>query len=115
MSDDINGIYVGYFTAAGGNGLAMFFLRDGSLAGADPNGVIYDGTYRVAENRSHIGRVRVINPPNTMLVQGASTGPNGLTYEADFTFPPDFLQRPHLRVETPLGPVNVALKKLRSI
>lgn len=112
---DIDGIYSGYFSGAGGNGLALFVFRDGVIAGADAFGVVFDGHYERSQDQILAGQVTVTAPPNGTLVQGVSTGPSGITYTVDISFPENFAEVPYLGVTTPLGPVNVKLVRLRAL
>jgi len=111
---NIDGIYSGYFSGEGGNGLGLFLFRDGTLTGADAAGVVFDGTFAAIET-GYRGTVTVKAPANGMLVQGVSTGPHGITYEMAFEVPSDFAEKPYLLLQTPLGPVTVKLVKLRAL
>jgi hypothetical protein len=93
----------------------MFILRAGGLLGADPLGVLFDGSYTPTEGGGFSGKVQVKVPPNAELVQGVTAGPDGLTYEVDVSIPADFSTRPYLNLATPIGPVNFKLTFLRAI
>lgn len=110
----MDGIYVGYFTGTGGNGVGMFVLREGVLTGADAMGTLYDGKYLLtAEGYSFRARVKL--QPNIRTVQGTNTGEDGFSYDATFDLPRDPESQPFFALTTPLGPVNVKLQKLRGI
>lgn len=114
--DSIDGFYRGYFTGAQGNGFALLVFQSGKLAGADALGVTFDGTYvRNEAGGGYIGHVVVAAPPNGTLVQGVTTGPNGMSYEVTLQIPANFLDMPFFRLQTPLGPVNVKVERIRSI
>lgn len=112
----MDGFYAGYFTAKAGNGLAMFVFREGVIVGSDILGVTFDGSYRLNANRDGFnGRVTITAPPGGTLIQGISTGPEGLVYRVDVEFPLNFNNLPYLKLDTPYGPVNLKLVKVRDI
>ena len=114
MSSELNGFYAGFFSGAGGEGLALFIIKDGVIAGTDAGGVLFDGTYAAIES-GWSGPVKVKAPANVTLVQGVTTGPAGLEYEVPIFLPKNFLAEPYLSAQTPLGPVNFKLKRIRDV
>ncbi|WP_333897440.1 hypothetical protein [Brevundimonas aurantiaca] len=115
MTRSMDGFYSALFSGKAGEGSAMFILSDGVLVGADPLGVLFDGSYTPDGKGGFAGKVIVKAPPNGELVQGVTTGPDGLTYEVGIEIPADFETRPFLTLSTPLGPINFVLKRLRSV
>lgn len=113
MSDTIDGIYAGYMTGAEGNGFSMFAFIDGVLSGVDPLGVLFDGVYEQQED-GYFATVKVTVPGGGTVIQGASAGPEGMIYSVSVQIPLDFEKREFMRVSTPLGPVNLRLRKLRA-
>lgn len=112
----VDGIYSGYFSGEGGNGLALFVFQNGVLTGADAAGILFDGSYAEPETGGGlVGSVTVKVPANAVLVQGATAGPSGMVYTVELAMPADFVEQPYLLVTTPLGPVNVKLVKLRGL
>lgn len=110
----IDGFYSCYMTGAEGNGFAMFVFQAGVISGADPLGVLFDGTY--VENKTDFdARINVTVPSGGTVIQGASAGPAGLTYQVTFKLKADFQEMDFFRIDTPLGAVNVRLKKLRTM
>ena len=87
----------------------------GVLVGADPLGVLFDGSYTPDGKGGFAGKVIVKAPPNGELVQGVTTAPDGLTYEVGIEIPADFETRPFLTLSTPLAPINFLLKRIRSV
>lgn len=85
------------YTGATGSGLGVFALRDGSLVGADTGGGIYSGSYH--ENQ------------DTRTVEFAITTPVNVPIVASVLQDDIGTEKPTL-VETPLGPVNILLKKI---
>jgi len=116
MTDAIDGVYAAYMTGASGQGFAMFVFQNGSIVGADPLGVLFDGEYSPCPDSGPItGKVTVQVPPNGTVIQGVTSGPSGMTYEVPLTLVREFEQLDFIKIETPLGPVNIKLKKLRSL
>ncbi|WP_407050983.1 hypothetical protein [Methyloraptor flagellatus] len=111
----MNGFYAGYFAGTAGNGIGMFILNDGVLTGADALGALFDGSYVIQVDGQLLGKVTVTIPPNVALVQGVVVGSNGMKYDVDVSTKVDQIEKTFLRLETPVGPVNVALKKIRGL
>jgi hypothetical protein len=114
MSASINGIYAAYLTGSAGQGFAMLVFRGGTIVGVDAAGVKYDGTYIDTGNAFSV-RLKVSLPPNTLLVQGVTTGAQGDESELEFLMPADFLSQAFLRINAKHGPVNAKLVKLRDL
>lgn len=113
-AEKLDGIYVAYMAGAEGNGFGMFAFRQGVIAGADPIGVMFDGAYKCLSD-SYLATVTVKVPAGGTVIQGVSSGPSGITYEVEFRLPDSFEEQEFHRVETPLGPVNIRFKRLRSL
>ncbi len=113
---ELNGFYAGYMSGAEEHGLAVFVFRNGLIAGADYAGTTFDG--KIIEKTADGGinlSIRVSLPPHGKTVQGTETGPDGISYEIDFTLPADFEHRSFFNVSTPIGSVNVKLQKVRNL
>ncbi|MDV3456352.1 hypothetical protein RZN05_05105 [Sphingomonas sp. HF-S4] len=115
MATAIDGIYAGYMSGSEGNGVLMFVFKDGIISGADPLGVLFDGEYTPNADGTVAATVKVTGPGGETVIQGASAGPSGLTYPVSMTLPADFACQEFIRVETPLGAVNLKLKKVRTL
>lgn len=115
MTRSIDGYYSALFSGRAGEGSAMFILSNGTLTGADPLGVVFDGSYAPDTKGGFTGKVTVKAPPNGELVQGVTTGPDGLVYEVEISIPSDFETKPFISLSTPLGPVNFTLTLLRGL
>jgi hypothetical protein len=74
----------------------------------------YDGTYSNAEEGIAVN-LNISLPPNTLLVQGVTTGPQMDTSQLAFQLPLDFLSRPFIRIDAKHGPVNAKITKLRDL
>ncbi|OCJ63477.1 hypothetical protein A6U97_13410 [Agrobacterium tumefaciens] len=111
----LDGFYVGYMSADG-YGVVLFVFKGNNIVGVDAGGVKFDGSYtQDLTTNSFKGNITVDAPPNIDLIQGINTGPNGLKYEVPFSMPENFLEAPFIRVDTPFGPVNIKLEKLRDL
>jgi hypothetical protein len=107
------GFYAGYMSSSDGQGFAMFVFSNGVIAGADPLGVEFDGHYETSEDGSILGRVSVRVPAGGTVIQGASAGPSGMTYDVPIAFPAGAFEADFVKLDTPLGPVNLRMKRLR--
>lgn len=107
-----DGIYAVYMSGTEGQGFAMFSFREGKIHGADPLGVRFSGLYKVDDDGSLDGTVRVTVPSSDTVVQGVTAGVHGLTYEVKLFVSRASLDNDYIRLETPLGPVNYKLEKL---
>ena len=103
-----------YLSAKNGEGI-FFVVRDGdSLKGADLSGVLMDGTI-LQDNENFKLNVSIHVPKGLETVFGFTAGDNGFEFDILSTLPSDFLHKDYVRIETPLGPVNVRFSKLRAI
>lgn len=115
MATAWEGFYATYMSASDGQGFAMFVFSNNVIVGADPLGVKFDGTYEACDDGSLVGRVTVTVPPGGTVIQGASAGPNGMTYEVPISFEAGAFSLDFVKLETPLGPVNIRMNKLRDV
>lgn len=115
MTNNFDGFYAAYISGSNGNGFVMFVFSQGTLVGCDLLGVKFDGTYSEGADQQISGSVDVIVPPNGEVIQGVKAGPDGMNYSVPFTLSPDFLSAPYIALDTPLGPVNMRLEKLRGL
>jgi hypothetical protein len=112
MNASINGFYAAYLTGSAGQGFAMLVFRDGTIVGVDATGVKFDGTYGFIGGGFPV-KLKVSIPPNTLLIQGVTSGPQNDNSELEFQLPVDFLSQPFIRISAKHGPLNVKLVKLR--
>lgn len=111
----IDGYYLGYM-ASEGYGVVAFIFKEGCIAGIDASGVTFDGTYEESlDSGDYIGNVNVRVPSNTEIIQGVKSEEGGVSYQVLLKIPNNFLEIPFFTVDTPFGPVNVKLEKLRNI
>lgn len=90
----------------------MFVFVEGRIVGVDPLGVRFDGDYKLQADGSVKANINVSVPPDGVVVQGASAGPAGLTYQVSVQLDQSIHEK-FFALPTPLGPVNVRLEKLR--
>ncbi len=92
----------------------MFVFLNGVVSGVDPLGVKFDGTYRALDTH-YEAVIKVAIPSGGTVIQGASAGSGGMTYEVNLNLAFDFSEVDYIRIDTPLGPVNLRLRKLRKL
>ncbi len=109
------GFYASYMSGSEGQGFAVFIFSNGIIAGADPLGVNFDGTYETQSDGSLAGNVTVSVPAGGTVIQGASAGPTGMKYDVPLVFAANAFALDFVELETPLGPVNLRMKKLRDL
>ncbi|MGH9350586.1 MAG: hypothetical protein ACRD2G_00205 [Terriglobia bacterium] len=114
MSGSIDGFYAAYLTGTATQGFAMLVFSKGTITGVDAGGVKYDGTYTDTVSGFAI-KLNVFVPPNTFLVQGVTSGPEGDKSQLNFQLPVDFLSQPFIRISAKHGPVNAKIIKLREL
>lgn len=110
----LNGFYALYYTGRTGNGFGVIALKDGIVTGTDVTGGLFDGEYTIHEDRGVFeGTIRMTVPPGVSLVTG--TAPSQVSYmqEIPISFPLKIDPTHPVQVQTPTGPVNIVLKKLR--
>ena len=114
MTTAIEGFYSVYVTGKEGQGFAIFILNARRVIGADAAGFLFDGQYDEDEDGTSVS-LSVKAPANAPRVQGGVTGPEGEETHLNFRLPLNFTSHPFIRIETPRGPMNVKLVKLRSM
>jgi len=104
------------FTGTAGSGFGMLTFHNGIIAGADMGGMLYDGTYMENPTTGDLDiNVKMRAPAGVTPVQ------TGVTLTADATFPIS-AKLPRVAIDneapillkTPLGPVNLVLRKIRA-
>jgi hypothetical protein len=115
MSAQLDGFYAAYLSAKGGQGLALLIFREGLIVGVDVAGVSFDGRYSETADGVVSISLLVKTPPNVALIQGGTSGPEGLETQLAFQMPRDFTSQPFVRVEGPRGPINTKLVRLRGL
>ena len=111
----MEGIYTMYFTGRTGSSFGLLLFKNGTIAGADAGGGIYDGSYAVEAGGMLDAKVRVILPEGGSLVTGAIAGPAPMILDIPVKLPANFGNGHALPVTTPTGPINIIFKKLRDV
>jgi hypothetical protein len=109
------GFYASYMTGTDGQGFAMFVFFNGLIVGTDVLGVSFDGNYSVKDTGDLVGEVSVKIPPNGTVIQGVTAGPSGMTYTVPVKFGVNDLDLDYVELSTPLGPINLVMKKMRGL
>lgn len=112
--NSIEGFYAVYLTGAMGSSFAMFTFREGNIAGADVGGGKYDGTYTVDPKTEMVHcLIEFILPIGQPSITGAVAQAEPMKLKVPLVLPTTIdPQQVHL-VETPIGPVNAKLEKIR--
>lgn len=112
----IEGFYTIAFTGAKGSGLGNLVLMRGAIAGADVAGSTYDGTYQHNSLTKTISITVTMNaPPGVAPVQTGVPLTTPMSLKIDTNVPEDFANGRPILITTPLGPVNVAFRKVRDL
>jgi hypothetical protein len=103
------------FTGATGSGLGILVLHNGSVVGADTGGGIYDGSYiENADTHALEFVITMSMPAGVAPVQTGVPLATPMSVPVSASVPQNEIGsgKPTL-VQTPLGPVNVLLTKIR--
>jgi hypothetical protein len=111
----INGFYALYYTGKAGSGFGVVVFKDGIVTGADASGGLYDGEYTINQDkRIFEGTIKMTVPPGVSLVTGSPVTQHFYTQQFPISLPLDLDQlRAPIQVQTPTGPVNLKLQKIR--
>lgn len=102
-----------FFCRNDGVGFGIIVLDTLIIVGVDAAGVKYDGSYEFNARTEKIdARIMLTIPPGVLLVQGVPARDEEYSFEFDASFPRETEETP-VRVETPVGPVNVVVRYLR--
>jgi hypothetical protein len=107
-------IYSAFFSGPVGNSMGLFFIGNGVLCGVDIGGLQFDGSYTEnTDTQTLVGLIEFTLPANTTLVSGQQGGATPTRIPMELCLPVDFAERDYVRIETPGGPINARLRKLR--
>lgn len=108
------GFYSLIYTGSGGDfGMAVLVFDTSQVVGADVAGGRYDGTYEYNSRTDQIdARVTATIPAGIPLVTGIPAQTQEWSFPINASFPRETTNTP-IQIDTPYGPVNVAVKFLR--
>jgi hypothetical protein len=111
-----DGIFTMTYRGVSGDwGMGLLMMRRGTIAGADTTGIIYDGRYTIDQSSLTFQMVMKV-PPGVALVQGVPAKPTPYNVQFNASVPLDAIEKSTpVLVQLPPGPVNVILKRLRSL
>ena len=106
----IDGIYTGYMTGIGGQGMAMFVFKERRIAGADMAGLTFVGEY-VEESGRVRGSIKYQMPAGSASITGAVFENESSSIEVALDLPSNIDPEETYRLETPTGAVNAKFVK----
>jgi hypothetical protein len=111
----MDGFFVAYLTGRGGNSVMLFAIKSGKVIGVDIGGINYDGTIEATPNGGYLFHVKYIIAPGTSLITGVGSVASPTPVSIDFNLPTNFAEGVIVSVQTPFGPVNAKISKLRDL
>lgn len=109
----MDGFYAAYLAGRGGNTVVLLAIKSDLIVGVDAGGLKYDGSVTPAANGAFTFHVRYVLPPGTPLITGMGTVATPTPVSLDFIVPEDFATGVIVTIQTPFGPVNAKITKLR--
>lgn len=109
----MDGFYAAYLTGRGGNSVLLLAVNSGSLVGVDTGGLHYDGSVDPRTDGGFNFHVKYVIQPGTQLITGMGSVATPTPVSLDFTVPADFASGTILTIQTPFGPINAKMSKLR--
>jgi hypothetical protein len=110
----LDGFYALYYTGRVGSGFGVIVLKGGIVTGADVTGGLYDGQYTIKQDKGVFeGTIKLTLPPGISLVTGGPPTQETFTQEFPISLPLALDSKHPVQVQTPTGPINIVLKKLR--
>jgi hypothetical protein len=111
----MDGFYAAYLTGSAGSSIAIFVFQNNKIAGADAGGGKYDGEYKISEDgESVIGNMKFSMPVGGSSITGASATTMPILIDIPFKIPLNFSKDDIILFNTPIGPVNAKLVKIRN-
>jgi hypothetical protein len=111
----MDGFYVAYLTGRGGNSVLLFAIKSATVIGVDVGGMHFDGRVEKAANGTISFHIEYVVNPGTPLITGVGGVATATPVAIDFTAPVDFAEGVTVGVQTPFGPVNAKISKLRDL
>ncbi len=109
----MDGIYVAYLTGRGGNSVLLFAIKSKTVIGADVGGMKYNGHIEQLPNGGFSFHIEYVVNPGTPLITGVGSVASATPVALDFNLPTNFADGVIVSVQTPFGPVNAKISKLR--
>lgn len=109
----MDGFYVAYLTGRGGSSVLLFAIKSNSLIGVDVGGMRYSGRVERGPNGNFVFHIEYTISPGTPLITGVGSVPAPTPVALDFSVPANFAEGVVVSVQTPFGPVNAKISKLR--
>jgi hypothetical protein len=110
----MDGFYVAYLTGRGGNSVLLFVIKSSTVVGVDVGGMKYDGHIENRENGTVSFHIEYTVPPGTPLITGVGGVAAPTPVALDFSVPSNFADGVIVSVQTPFGPINAKISKLRN-
>src|ERR1019366_3647681 len=112
----VDGFYALYYTGKVSSGFGLIAIAKGIMSGVDAGGGTYDGDYTIDEDKQFFhGTLRLTIPAGMPLVTGTPPSTAPYTVPISISFPVDFSHQQPFLVKTPIGAVNLNMKKLKDI
>lgn len=106
--------YAIYYTGQQGSGLGLLALKGGMVVGVDAVGGKFDGTYSVDTDKGVLSAsIRMTVPANSFLVTGQPVRNQPYMVDLPIEVPLDLAGGAPIRLELPIGPLNIRFEKLR--
>lgn len=109
----MDGFYVAYLTGRGGNSLLLFAIKSEKIVGVDAGGMKYDGHVHPAADGGFSFHIEYVVNPGVTLITGSGGVASATPVSFDFKVPTNFSEDVVIGVQTPLGPINAKISKLR--
>jgi hypothetical protein len=109
----MDGFYAAFLTGRGGNSIILLAIKSGSIIGVDIAGLKYDGSIETAADGNVRFHINYVIQPGTQLITGVGGVGTTTPVSLDFTAPADFASGIVIAIQTPFGPVNAKITKLR--
>jgi len=104
---------VAYLTGRGGNSVMLFAIKSNALIGVDAGGMKYDGRVEQAAPGNVHFHIEYVVSPGTPLITGVGGVASATPVVLDFDMSENFANGTIVSVQTPFGPVNAKVSKLR--
>ncbi|SRR5258705_13704698 len=111
----MDGFYAAYLTGRGGNAVVLLAIKSNLIVGVDGGGLKYDGTVEATAHDALRFHIEYTIPPGTPLITGMGGVATPTPVSLDFIAPHDFASGTIVTIQTPFGPVNAKITKLRDL